>query len=309
MKIAIFGGSGHIGKNIIYYLKDETDTEVYCFSRNPEKAAGFIKLINAKNCIPKTYSEFSGIKFHAIINCIGIGNPANLRKAQDEIFMLTEYYDNLILDHLKKNESTVYINLSSGAVYGTDFSKPANDSSISSIEIDNIATGDYYRIAKINSEAKHRSLSGLNIIDLRIFGFFSRFIELEKEFLLCEIINCIKDNKMFITGADNIFRDYIHPHDFIKIVRRCIAGNNLNKAFDINSKTPVSKFELLDFFKNKYSLNFRVDSNTEFASITGNKLNYYSTSSNFEILKFIPEYTSLESVSTETEALFKSIQL
>ena len=291
MNIAIFGASGHIGKNLIYYLKDEPDIRIFCFSRTIEKADNFIKFIKANNCFPKAYPEFSTIKYHAIINCIGIGNPANLRKAQDEIFILTEYYDNFILDYLRKNESAIYLNLSSGAVYGTDFSKPVSNSTITSIKINNITTGDHYRISKLNSEAKHRSLSDFNIIDLRIFGFFSRFIELEKEFLLCEIITCIKESKEFITGADNIFRDYIHPQDFIKIVKKVIAGKNLNQAFDIN--------------KSNYNLKFRIDSHADFSSVTGSKLNYYSTSNNIEILKFVPKYTSLESISTETEAMFK----
>ena len=97
---------------------------------------------------------------------------------------MTEYYDNLILDNLNKYQSTIYINISSGAVYGTDFKKPANSSFTTEIDVNNITTIEHYRIAKLNSEVKHRSLSDFKIIDLRIFGFFSRFIELEKDFLL-----------------------------------------------------------------------------------------------------------------------------
>jgi hypothetical protein len=61
----------------------------------------FILSINAENCVPTTYDEFSGERYDAIINCIGIGDPAVLKIAKDQIFRLTEYYDNLILDNLK----------------------------------------------------------------------------------------------------------------------------------------------------------------------------------------------------------------
>lgn len=305
MNIAIFGASGHIGKNIIYYLKDEPGIKMFCFSRTTEKVENIISSTGAKNCFSKTYSEFSKIQYHAIINCIGIGDPAILRKAQDEIFILTEYYDNLILDCLKKNKSIVYINLSSGAVYGTDFRKPVDISSKTSIEVNNITTGDHYRIAKLNSEVKHRSLSDLNIIDLRIFGFFSRFIDLKKEFLLCEIITCIRDKKEFVTGTDNIFRDYIHPLDFVKIIKKCITSENINQPFDISSKAPISKFEILGFYREHYNLRFRTEPEAEFSSITGNKVNYYSTSNNLDIIKFKPEYSSAECIEMETNELSK----
>ena len=40
-----------------------------------------------------------------------------------------------------------------------------------------------YALSKINSEIKHRKLKHLNIIDLRLFSFFSRFMNLKSKFL------------------------------------------------------------------------------------------------------------------------------
>jgi nucleoside-diphosphate-sugar epimerase len=304
MKIAIFGASGHIGKNLIYYLKDDPHLKIFCFSRSIEKINGFILSVNAENCVPTTYDEFSGERYDAIINCIGIGDPAALKIAKDQIFRLTEYYDNLILDNLKIYQSTVYINISSGAVYGTDFRNPADNSFITEIDVNKITTIEHYRIAKLNSEVKHRSLSDFKIIDLRIFGFFSRFIELNKEFLLCKIIKSVLEEKIFITGIDNIYRDYIHPQDFVEIIKKCISNNEINKAFDVISKAPISKFEILDFFKTNYHLKIEIDPNTGFNSITGNKLNYYSTNNNILLeLGFEPSNGSLDTIKMESEII------
>lgn len=307
MKIAIFGASGHIGKNLIYYMKDDPELNVFCFSRSIEKIKSFLLSIDAKNCSSITYNKFSEIQYDAVINSIGIGDPASLRTVRDEIFQLTEYYDNLILEYLKKNQSTVYINISSGAVYGTDFIKPVDKLFITSINVNNITTSDHYRIAKLHSEVKHRSLSDLHIIDLRIFGFFSRFIELNKEFLLCEIINSIIEEKIFITGNDNIYRDYIHPQDFVEIIKKCISTNDINQVFDVISKAPISKFEILDFFEKSYNLKCKIVSNSRFDSITGSKLNYYSINDNvFLGLGYEPSYGTLDTIKMESEIILNN---
>ena len=282
--------------------------KIFCFSRSTEKINAYL-LSNkkAENCISITYDKFPGERFDAVINCIGIGDPAALRNAKDQIFRLTEYYDNLILDYIKTYQSTVYINISSGAVYGTDFRTPVDNSFITEIDVNNITTIEHYRIAKLNSEAEHLSLTDNKIIDLRIFGFFSRFIELNKEFLLCKIIKSVLEDKIFITGIDNIYRDYIHPQDFVEIIKKCISNNGINQAFDVISKAPISKFEISDFFEKSYHLKFKIDSNAEFNSITGNKLNYYSKSNNiFLELDFEPSKESLDTIKMESEMILNN---
>ena len=60
-----------------------------------------------------------------------------------------------------------------------DFSVPVDESTYSKWGINHISEADYYGIAKLNSEVKLRALKDLNIVDLRVFGYFSRFIDLE----------------------------------------------------------------------------------------------------------------------------------
>lgn len=307
MKIAIIGSTSHIAKGLMFFLKENESIELHCYARNLEKVAGFSNLINANNFVLKQFSEFHDDHLDAIINCIGISYSNDSRIFNDNVFNLTEKFDNLILDYIDKNQKTTYINFSSGAVYGTSYEQPADATTRTFIEVNNIRNEDYYRIAKLNSEAKHRSMNNYNILDLRIFGYYSRFIDLTKSYLMTDIISCIKEKRILKTNPNNIIRDYIHPSDLTNLVKACIEEKNLNQALDVKSIKPVSKFDILDFFKAKYGLNFKMTENYRCHSLTGEKLNYYSENNSIEILKYRPEFTSLECVEMETETMLTTL--
>ena len=101
-KIAILGATGHIAKSLIYNFKKSDKYNLYLFARSTEKLDNFLKNINYDKKIEKIdLNDFAGEKYDAIINCIGIGDPKKLKDIGPEIFRLTEYYDNFILDYLK----------------------------------------------------------------------------------------------------------------------------------------------------------------------------------------------------------------
>lgn len=305
IKIAIIGATSHIAKGLILFLKDDKTIELHCYARNLEKVASFSKLIDYKNPILKSFSDLNDDIVDVIINCIGISYAPDLNSLSENVFELTEKFDFLILDYIKKNIGTTYINFSSGAVYGTAFNKPVSNTTQTIIDVNNILSEDYYRIAKLNSEAKHRSLNSYNIIDLRIFGYYSRFIDLSKNYLMSDIISCIKENRTLITSPNNIFRDYVHPNDLFNIIKACFEAKNLNQALDVKSKKPISKMEILQFFKQKYNLKVQIIQDFGTKPPTGEKLNYYSENINIETIKFSPKHSSIECIETETEELFK----
>ena len=305
IKVAILGAASHIAKGMIFNFKDDESIELHCYARNFEKVRSFSMLINYKNLILKTFSEFNDDRIDVIINCIGITYTSVLNPLNENVFELTEKYDNLILDYIRENRETTYINFSSGAVYGTSFNQPASITTITSIDVNNIRTEDYYRIAKLNSEVKHRSLNYCNIIDLRIFGYYSRFIDLTKNYLMTDIISSIKQRRTLKTSPNNIIRDYVHPIDLSNLIKACFEAKKINEVLDVKSKKPISKMEILLFFKQNYDLKFEIIEDYREHSATGEKLNYYSENNNSEILKFIPKYTSFECVKMETEALFE----
>jgi len=138
-------------------------------------------------------------EYDVVINCVGVGRPEKIEEVGFDIFSITEKFDNLVIDYLQKNRKCIYINFSSGAVYGKNFKRPVDQGSISSLNVNSIDISDAYSLAKINSEAKHRALQGYNIVDIRIFSYFSRDIDLNAKFLLSEAMSSIKDNKTLFT--------------------------------------------------------------------------------------------------------------
>lgn len=302
LKVAILGATSHIAKGLIFNLKANDSIELHCYARDFEKIISFAKLIDYKNPILKSFAELDDDHLDVVINCIGITYTSAFN---ENIFELTELFDNIVIDYIRKNPETTYINFSSGAVYGTSFSQPASLTTKTNIDVNTILSEDYYRIAKLNSEAKHRSLNGYNIIDLRIFGYYSRFIDLSKSYLMTSILSSIKENTTLKTSPNNIFRDYIHPVDLSNLVKVCFEAKTINEALDVKSKKPISKTEILSFFKQNYDLKFEIINDYGGHSATGEKLKYYSESANTAIINFEPEYSSIESISMETEELFK----
>jgi len=303
-KIAIVGATSHIAKGLIFFLKDDKSINLHLYARDLEKVSVFLKQIDYQDPVLKHFSELNDDRIDVIINCIGISFSADSNTLGGNVFELTEHFDHLILNYIQNNQETTYINFSSGAVYGASFYQPASESTKTIIDVNNIRTEDYYRIAKLNAEAKHRSLDNYNIIDLRIFGYYSRFIDLSKNYLMTDIITCLKDNRILKTGPDNIIRDYIHPSDLANIIRVC-CEIEINQAMDVKSKNPISKMEILKYFKKHYGLKFEIVEDYGGHSATGEKLNYYSENNNCDPIKFRPKYTSLECIEMETKALLK----
>lgn len=303
IKIAILGATGHVAKNLIYHFSKDKNKKLVLFARDFPKLYKFLQKIDGLSIETQPFSNFYNQPYDVIINCVGKGNPKEILEMGPEIFFLTEEFDNIVLRYLKLYPKTIYINFSSGGVYSTKFNTPATPESIPTLNVNNISKQDYYRLAKINSEAKHRGMSEHNIIDLRIFGFYTRFIDLKTSFFLVQIINAIKNNKVFKTIDNDMLRDYIHPKDFIKIVELCLNQTNLNDVFDIYSNYPVSKFEILDYFKYDYDLKYRISKNLKLYNATGNKSYYYSNNTKLESLGYFPQFTSMDTIIDETKEL------
>ena len=301
-KIAILGATSHIAKGLIYNLLSKDYNEVCLFARRPKEVESFLKE-NKLECIVRTLEGFDKEKYDIIINCIGIGNPCILKKETGSIFRLTEKYDNLILDCLEKYPETMYINFSSGAVYGKEFSVSADKGSMYSLGINNIQPSDYYAVSKINSEAKHRALKKFNIVDIRIFSYFSRHIDLSAGFLMTEIILAVLEEKEIVISSGDFMRDYIHPKDLFDILELFFKMDNVNGVFDAYSKKPISKFAILEYFSKNFGLKYSVNEELKNLSITGNKNMYYSNYKKILKLGYTPKFSSLDSIIQESKYL------
>lgn len=310
MRIVILGSNSHIAKGLIWHFLQRSDHILHLFTRASDKVKDFIKtngLSHRNVIIEEGYQNFSAHHYEAIINCIGAGTPKKLGGNFSNWFVITEKYDNLIIEYLLKNQDARYVNFSSGAIYGKNLLEPAKEDTVNRISVNHLPPEDYYSIARLNSEAKHRSFTGLNIVDLRIFSYFSRFIDLSSGYLITEILNCILARKTLETNNENIVRDYVHPEDLFSLVTKCVHENKLNSAFDAVSAKPADKFAMLDFFSEKYGLKYEIRDNMSLYSPNGSKNVYCSKYNKASEIGYRPVFSSMDALEQESAHIFKEV--
>lgn len=301
MRVAILGATSQIAKNLISFFLLDPQYELFLFARNETAITDFLRTIDTRS-VPRVlpFETFASGDYEAVINCVGIADPRKQKAAGIDLFLITERYDNLVLDYLESHEQTTYVNFSSGAVYGTAFETGVTEESAAVIAVNKIGPADFYRISKLNSEAKHRAMPNHKIMDLRVFSFFSRFIDLEAGFLLCEMTRCVMEHRVFHTNAVDIIRDYVSPSDLFALVELCLWDGKDNLALDVYSAKPVRKSELVELFAHEFGLETQVDE-TSRTTTTGNKLIYCSCNKSAEnVLGYVPINRSMDSVMQET---------
>lgn len=305
-KIAILGATGYIGRSLVMqFVVEKTKEELHLFSRS--KAA----LENMFSDVPKKgmfemhdLTLFEKGKYDVIINCTGIVDSLILKKHPALIFKVTEDMDELILDYLSKKPKTLCINMSSGAVYGNNSKDAINDATQSVFSMKDIGPNECYAIAKLHSEAKHRAHAHLHIVDLRVFAFFSSLVDVESGFLMSEITRSLRDKKIFVTTSEDIMRDYSTPKDLLALIRLVMKHGKINDAFDVYSKKPVSKFELLQFFVKHHGLIYEVRDVKKGKTSGLSKKSYFSKSRKAgKVLGYVPSFTTLSGIEVEIDKM------
>lgn len=304
--IAVLGATGYIAMGLVRGFCLSGASRLYLFARSPDRVRDFvIRLQGESKTEICSFDRFSEFNYDAVINCIGVGDPVKLKVMSGKILTVTENYDNMIIDYLMQRPDTLYINFSSGAVYGLDFSTPVEEESRAWIDMNRLCSGSYYQAAKIYSEVKHRSLDHLRIVDLRIFSYFSRDIDLDAGFFMSELVAALKKGSVFITSPWEMLRDYVHPSDLLQLVEKCIAAGDLNDVFDVYSRKPVSKFELLEAFHSRYGLKFEIGGSCVTNTVTGLKKHYYSQNRRAGRIGYEPLYSSLDGIMEEVKFILE----
>jgi hypothetical protein len=308
MRIAILGATSHIAKNLIIRFGPEVRLFLFCRDKRPVEEFLISEPI-ASHCEIRQYQYFGKEDYDAIVNCVGIADPNKQRNCPYEIFEATERFDILAINYIKANDKTRYINFSSGGVFGVDFSEPVSVGSVAAFYPNLLRPADYYRISKLNAEAKHRCLSEYPIVDVRIYSFFSRFIDQNAGFLLSELARCLVGKKVFRTSREDIVRDYIAPDDLFGLVMRICDSHPMNVVLDSCSAKPLRKSEMLARFERVFGLNIEIFDGNDFTTVSGTKNNYYSINDSVEkYLSFKAARTSLEGVEMEMLGLLSSIE-
>jgi len=301
MKIAILGATSQIAQDLILSFSKNQHYDFSLFGRN---VVVLEKWISSENLSERyqiqEYSEFGNHqKYDVIINFVGIGDPTKAQKMGSDIFKVTEQYDDMALEYLKQHRKTKYIFLSSGAVYGGNYQEPVDKDTVATIDINNLKSTDWYTLAKLYTEAKHRSLSDLSIVDVRVFNYFSHTQNMDARFLITDIVRAIKNKEVFKTSADNIVRDFITPPDFYCLIQAIIDYDSTNMALDCYTKSSVSKFNLLNELKSEFGLEYEVEDGINIINATGIKLNYYSLNKAAKSINYNPKNSSLDGIIQE----------
>lgn len=303
MRIVLLGGTSQIAKDLILQFSKKSEIELLIYSRDHLFMNKWLE-IYGENYKSLNIQEFNvSQKFDVLINCIGSSNQAENFLLSKNFFEVTQKYDLLSIECLKKNPGAKYIFLSSGVVFGNDFSEPVTNSTCAQVKINSTNDMSWYGISKLISECQHRSLADLSIIDLRIFSYFSHLQNIETKFLMAEVINSLKNNKKLLVSSHDITRDYITPTDFFGLVEKVIQNKSLNIAYDCYSSGPVNKFILLENLSLAYGLKYEVDEKFDKLDHKNLKLNYYSLNKNAEQIGYQPQFSSLTGIFEELNKL------
>jgi len=301
MRIAIFGATSQIAKDLIVSFAAFSNHELILYARKPEAVLHWLNNVNLSDRY--TIKDFGAFNFDdnydAILNFIGEGNPAVAMAMENSIFDITLKYDELALNYIKQHLSCRYIFLSSGAAYGANFYAPVKIDSMAVIPINDLQPHDCYSVAKLHAECRHRALQHLPITDVRVFNYFSHTQDMNARFFITDIMRAIRTKTILQTSDELIVRDFIHPSDFFSLIDKILNSPKINVAVDCYSKAPVEKPVLLSAMQETFDLRYEIIQSATTINATGNKTYYFSNNTRAADFGYKPTLTSLEAVMQE----------
>ena len=308
MQIAIMGASSQISKDLITQFSKNTSYKLFLYTRKPEILQQW--LINCgieDNCAVLGYEKFAEIdNYNAVINFVGVGDPALTVSMGATIFDATLNYDLMALDYVQKHSNCRYIFLSSGAAYGATFDEPVTSLTKAKVAINNLQPQDWYSVAKLYAECRHRALPKQAIVDIRVFNYFSHTQDMNQRFLMCDVVRAIKTGSILNTSSDFMIRDYLHPVDFFHLVKSILVSPPNNAAVDCYTLAPVSKEDLLHAMQVKFGLKYKVIEGKAGVNATGLKPHYFSHNKRAAEFGYIPTLDSLTGVTREVQIILQN---
>lgn len=301
MNIAILGATSQIARDLIISFFATEDKQLHLFARRPDEVTKWLASVGMPGRYPVyDFTVFDKQELDVVINFVGVGNPAQAVAMGNSIFEITLRFDEMVLGYLQTHPACRYLFLSSGAAYGSSFKEPANRDTPAVVAINNLAPHEWYGVAKLHAECRHRSYSKLPIIDIRVFNYFSCTQDISTRFLITDILRAIRDGAVLKTSPDYIVRDFLHPSDFYKMVIALLAVPPENAAVDCYSRAPVDKPALLAAMQQKFGLRYEIDKASVVVNATGYKPHYYSQNTRAADFGYQPSLTSLEGILLES---------
>lgn len=310
MRIAILGATSQIARDLIQSFAKNSSHDLVLYARRPQAVTLWLNQAN----LAQTFSvaDFAALTtdehFDAILNFVGVGNPARAAAMGASIFDVTLTYDEMALGYVRQHPTCRYIFLSSGAAYGSNFETPADPDTRAVIDINHLRMQDWYGVAKMHAECRHRTLTGLPIVDIRIFNYFSASADIQARFLITDILRAIMHGELFRTSQTNITRDYAGPQEISELVRLVLSAPPVNAVVDSFTREPVDKLSMLEAMRSEFGLRYELVAAPTGMTATGNKTHYYSRNHKAaELFGYAPKATSVEVVIQQARQLLASL--
>ncbi|MBF0192686.1 MAG: NAD-dependent epimerase/dehydratase family protein [Magnetococcales bacterium] len=306
-RVAILGATSQIAKDCIVSFSKSPAYDLILYARNVETVEHWQREIGIEARYPVfDYARYGHEAHDCVINFIGVGDPARVVAMGASIFDITYQYDQLVLQQLETHPERRYIFLSSGAVYGSAYLEPVRAETKAEISINHFSSSEYYSVAKLYAECRHRALSQYSIVDLRVFNYFSRTQDMKARFFVTDMIRSIQENRLFETSQYNIVRDYLHPSDFFRMIESILNAPPINTSYDCYTRSPSEKNVILESMREKFGLRYVVNSSQIVLNPTGLKPHYYSLNQAAGEIGYVPLYSSMETILIESESILKS---
>ena len=307
-RIAILGATSQIAKDLIVSFSNEKDKQLHLFARRPDDVTKWLNDVGlSERYLVDDFGAFGTQEFDAILNFVGVGNPAQAAAMGASIFDVTLQYDELALNYVRQHPECRYIFLSSGAAYGSSFDAPVDVNTKAIIPINSLQPQDWYGAAKLYAECRHRAHPELSIIDIRVFNYFSRTQDMNARFLITDIVRAIRDKTVFQTSAEYMVRDFIGPSDFYQLVTAILRSTPTNDVVDCYSKAPIDKPNLLASIQEQFGLQYELVNASTGVNASGSKSHYYSLNKRANNFGYQPSFNSLDGISQEIKELLFSI--
>ena len=309
MRLAILGATSQIAKDLILsFARTDQKEELVLFARRPGAVSAWLATVGyAKHFPVADFSAFGSGNYDAIINFVGVGNPARAAAIGAAIVDITLKYDELALNYLHRHPACRYLFMSSGAAYGGAFNEPVPHASKAAISLNDLPREEWYGAAKLHAECRHRNLPDMAIIDIRIFNYFSRTQDLSARFLLTDMLRSIRDGTVLRVTPDYIVRDYLHPVDFYNLIRCLLTCQPANAAIDCYTRAPVDKPTLIAEMQQRFGLRYEITDAQVAVNATGTKPYYYSLNRRAADFGYSPTRTSIEGIVEEAHAIFMTV--
>jgi nucleoside-diphosphate-sugar epimerase len=308
MRIAILGATSELARDLVRFWISATTDVFALYSRRPADVQRWISAMGLeRRAIAFPYGGLDGERgLDVLINFVGVGNPAKAIAMGTSILDVTQTYDSIALRYLERNPACRYIFLSSGAVFGSKFDQPVDGHTVAKLPINSLRPHDWYSVAKLNAECRHRSRADLSIIDVRVFSYFSHTQDMSSTYFMADLVRAYRQREKFVTSSLNIVRDYVAPTDFYRLIRTMATGPRVNTVVDCYSRAPIDKFSILDWMRASYGLIYEVSEGDSDCK-TNAKYNYYSINKKAQEFGYEPELSSLDSIAGEMWLLSKEL--